>query len=505
LENRLHQEKNVEKRKKRTVPTDLIRIACGKESMQPTQFNPLQTETGELPEKDPYVQILDEAAARSQNYLRAVGERHVGVSPEAITNLRALGGKLPDKGEDARSILKDLDEIGSLATVASTGRRFFGGVVGGALPVTVAASWLAAAWDQNACLFDLSPVAAYLEDVVLDWLLQLFALPAGSGGAFVTGTQMADVTALAAARYSVLQRAGWDLARDGLFGSPPINVIVGEEVHATMLKALRLLGFGESQFHVVPADAQGRMRPSDIPRLQGPAIVCAQVGNVNTGACDPVGDICDAAGEMGAWVHVDGAFGLWAAASPTRRHLVQGISRADSWATDAHKWLNVPQDSGIAVVRDAQALRRAMAITASYYPDPVGQREPMQWGPESSRRARAVEIWAAMRSLGTRGIADLVERTCGHARNFADGFRAAGYEVLNDVVLNQVLVSFGNDEVTSRVIQEVQAEGTCWCGGTIWKGRKAMRVSVSSWATTDADVALSLAAILKIAGSVKSS
>lgn len=450
-------------------------------------------------QSDVYEEILTEAAARAQRYLQTIGERHAGVPREAIQDLVLLGGPMPSCGEDAKRVLKLLDDVGSPATVASMGRRFFGGVVGGALPVAVAAHWLADAWDQNACLFDISPVAAYLEDVVLGWLLQLFGLPPESGGAFVTGTQMADVTALAAARYAVLQKVGWDLSQEGLFGAPPVTLVVGEEVHATMLKAFRLLGFGSNQVCVVPADSQGRMRPSEIPRLQGPVILCAQAGNVNTGACDPLGEICQVAREMDAWVHVDGAFGLWAATSPARKHLVAGLAGADSWATDAHKWLNVPQDSGIAIVRDAEALQRAMEITAAYYPDPAPKREPMQWGPESSRRARAVEIWATLRSLGSEGVAALVEQTCRLAEKFADGFRAAGYEVLNDVVLNQVLVSLGDDETTSRTVQAIQAEGTCWCGGTVWKGRRALRISVSSWATTDSDVERSLAAILALA------
>ncbi len=449
--------------------------------------------------KDPFQEILTEAAASAHRYLQTIRERHVGVQQEALNRLPELGGTLPAQGQDAKSVLKLLDEIGSPATVASTGGRFFGGVIGGALPVSIAAHWLADAWDQNACLFDFSPVSAYLEDVVLGWLLNLLGLPPASGGAFVTGTQMADVTALAAARYSVLRRVGWDVDREGLFAAPPVTVIVGEEVHATMLKALALLGFGRSRIRIVPADSQGRMKPSKIPQLHVPVIVCAQVGNVNTGACDPVAEICEIAHRMDAWVHVDGAFGLWAATSPVRKHLVDGVALADSWATDAHKWLNVPQDSGIAIVRDSEALRRAMSITAAYYPDPSPQREPMQWGPDSSRRARAVEIWAALRSLGTNGVADLIERTCMHAASFAVHLRAAGYEVLNDVVLNQVLVSFGDDETTTRIINAIQAEGTCWCGGTLWKGRRAMRISVSSWATTDSDVERSLQAILGIA------
>jgi len=260
-----------------------------------------------------------------------------------------------------------------------------------------------------------------------------------------------------------------------------------------------LLGFGSAQLRTVPTDAQGRMKASEIPRISRPVIICIQVGNVNTGACDPVGEICEIAHEMDAWVHVDGAFGLWATVSPTTKHLVEGIDQADSWATDAHKWLNVPQDSGIAIVRDPQSLQAAMAITAAYYPEPTAKREPMQWGPESSRRARAVEIWATLRFLGRDGVIDLIERTCGHAARFAEELRAAGYEVLNDVVLNQVLVSFGHDSVTDSVIREIQEEGTCWCGGTVWKGRKAMRISVSSWATAESDVERSLETILRIA------
>jgi glutamate/tyrosine decarboxylase-like PLP-dependent enzyme len=449
---------------------------------------------------DPYQEILLEAATRAGRYLQEIRERHVGVKQEALDKLPSLGGPLPAKGENPKSVLKLLDEIGSPATVASMGGRLFGGVIGGALPITVAAHWLADAWDQNACLFEFSPVAAYLEEIVLGWLLNLFGLPSGCGGAFVTGTQMADVTALAAARHAVLHKAGWDVESEGLFGAPPVTVIVGEEVHATMLKALSLLGCGRGRVVTVPADSQGRMRPRDIPQVLGPVIVCAQMGNVNTGACDPVGEICDIAHGMDAWVHVDGAFGLWAAAAPARKRMADGVARADSWATDAHKWLNVPQDSGIAIIREPEALRRAMSITAAYYPGPDNKREAMQWGPDSSRRARAIEIWAALRSLGTEGVADLIERTCNHATKFADGFRAAGYEVLNDVVLNQVLVSFGNEETTTRIIHAIQTEGTCWCGGTVWKGRKAMRISVSSWATTEADVARSLDAMLAIAG-----
>jgi glutamate/tyrosine decarboxylase-like PLP-dependent enzyme len=448
---------------------------------------------------DPYQEVLTDAAVRARNYLRMIRDRHVGVPQEALEKLPSLGGPMPAHGQDPHEIIQLLDEIGSPATMASMGPRMFGGVIGGAFPTAVAAHWLADAWDQNACLFDFAPVAAYLEDVVLGWLLDLFGLPPASGGAFVTGTQMADVTALAAARYDLLRKVGWNLQHDGLFGAPPVEVIVGEEVHATMVKALRLLGFGNAQVRTVATDAQGRMKAAEIPRVSGPVIICVQVGNVNTGACDPVGKVCDIAREMDAWVHVDGAFGLWAAVSPARRHLLEGIDKADSWATDAHKWLNVPQDSGIAIVREPRTLQAAMAITAAYYPEPAAKREPMQWGPESSRRARAVEIWATLRFLGRDGVIDLIERTCGHAARFAEGLRAAEYEVLNDIVLNQVLVSFGQDSVTDSVIGDIQEEGTCWCGGTEWKGKKAMRISVSSWMTTESDVERSLEGILRIA------
>jgi glutamate/tyrosine decarboxylase-like PLP-dependent enzyme len=309
---------------------------------------------------------------------------------------------------------------------------------------------------------------------------------------------MANFSALAAARHAVLARAGWDVEADGLCGAPPIMVVVGEEVHPSVLKALGLLGLGRERVVRVPVDGQGRLRAEALPPLDGPAIVCAQVGNVNTGACDPVREICARVRGTGAWVHVDGAFGLWAAAAPARAHLVAGVAAADSWATDAHKWLNVPYDSGLAFVRDGAALRAAMAVTAAYLPT-SDVRQPDQYTPELSRRARGVEVWAALRSLGRAGLADLVERCCRHAARLADGLRAAGYDILNDVVLNQVLVAFGDDATTRRVIAALQADGTCWCGGTVWRGRAAMRISVSSWATTADDVERSLAATLRVA------
>ncbi len=443
--------------------------------------------------------ILSEAAQRAVRYLDGLDTRGVAPTPAAIAALRALDEAVPAGPADERETLRRLDEIGSPATMAMAGRRFFGFVIGGALPVSLAANWLAGAWDQNSVLYRASPGTAYLEQVALRWLLEVLGLPPGCGGAFVTGATVANLCALAAARHAVLTRAGWQVEAHGLFGAPPITVIVGAEVHPSVTKSLGVLGLGRTRVVTVPADGQGRMRTDLLPAMAGPTIVCAQVGNVNTGACDDVAAIVRAAKAAGAWVHVDGAFGLWAAAAPARAALVAGIADADSWATDAHKWLNVPYDSGVAFVRDPHALQAAMAITAEYLPTQSEVRNPADFTPELSRRARGVEIWAALRTLGRAGIADLVERTCGHARRFADGLAAGGGEILNDVVLNQVLVSFGAPERTRRVIDAIQRDGTLWAGITVWQGRTAMRISVSSWATTTADVDRCVATILRLA------
>jgi glutamate/tyrosine decarboxylase-like PLP-dependent enzyme len=330
-------------------------------------------------------------------------------------------------------------------------------------------------------------------------MVELFGLPRETGGAFVTGATVANMTALAAARHAVLLRAGWNVEAQGLFGAPPITVVVGAEVHPTVLKSLGVIGLGRERVIKVPVDGQGRMRADQLPRLTGPVIVCAQAGNVNTGAFDPLGAIIDKAHAAGAWVHVDAAFGLWARATPAKRALADGIEGADSWAADAHKWLNVPYDSGIAFVRDVHALRASMAVTAEYLPTDTPRRNPSDHTPELSRRARGVDVWAALRTLGRAGVADMVERNCRQARRFAEGLSAAGYRVLNDVVLNQVLVSFGDADTTNRAIAAIHDDGTCWCGGTVWQGQTAMRISVISWATTDSDVEASLEAMLRCA------
>jgi glutamate/tyrosine decarboxylase-like PLP-dependent enzyme len=344
-----------------------------------------------------------------------------------------------------------------------------------------------------------SPVAAKLETVALRWLLEALGLPPEAGGGFVSGATMANFSGLAAARHVLLQREGWNVEAQGLFGAPPITVVVGEEVHVSLLKALSLLGLGRERVVRVPVDGQGRLRAEALPALAGPTIVCVQAGNVNTGAFDPAAEICQAAHAAGAWVHVDGAFGLWAAAAPNRAHLAAGVAEADSWATDAHKWLNVPYDCGLAFCRPAGALRAALSHNPAAYLVESDQREPMEYTPEMSRRARGVEVWAALRTLGRAGLAELVERSCRHAARLAEGLRAAGLHVLNDVVLNQVLVSFGEPQRTQQVIAAIQQDGTCWCGGTVWQGQTAMRISVSSWATTEADVERCLETMVRLA------
>ena len=442
--------------------------------------------------------LLEDAARRSIAYLKSLEKGRAFPDEKSLAALAKFAEPLREKPMDPRKVLAMLDKLASPATVANAGGRYFGFVTGGSLPVTVAANWLACAWDQCAGLEVLSPAAAAIEDVAERWLVELFSLPRGAAAGFVTGATTANFTALAAARHAVLAEAGWDVEAKGLFAAPPITVIAGEEVHVSALKALAMLGLGRDRIVNVQADSQGRMRAAAFPVISGPTIVCIQAGNVNSGAFDPAAEICQKAHAAGAWVHVDGAFGLWAAAVPSLANLTRGISEADSWATDAHKWLNVPYDSGIAFVRDRKQLKAAMNVSAAYL-ERGEKREPNQYTPEMSRRARGVEIWAALRSLGRAGLTDLIESTCRHAWRFAEGLRKAGYEILNDVTLNQVLVSFGGDEQTRRVIEAIQEDGTCWCGGTVWRGRAAMRISVSSWATTEGDVENSLSAMLRIA------
>ncbi len=448
-------------------------------------------------------ELLNEAAVRATRYLESLSERSVAPTPQALEGLNQFYEPLPVKPSDPQTVLAMLDDLGSPATMGMAGPRFYGFVIGGSLPASLAANWLAGAWDQNAGLYVISPVTASLEEVALGWLLELLHLPPECGAGFVTGATMANFTALAAARHAVLEKAGWDVEANGLFGAPPITVIVGEEAHITLFKSLGMLGLGRSRVVKVPVDDQGRMRADKLPQISGPTIICVQAGNVNSGAFDPIAQICEKAHAAGAWVHVDGAFGLWAAVAPERAHLVAGVEMADSWATDAHKWLNVPYDSGLAFSRHREALRAAMSVSAAYLPEGE-RREPSNFTPELSRRARGIEVWAALRSLGQEGLASLVERNCRYASRFAEGLQSAGYDILNEVVLNQVVVKFGDAETTRRVITAIQEEGTCWAGVTVWQGHTAMRISVSSWATTEADVERSLEAMLKVASELKS-
>jgi glutamate/tyrosine decarboxylase-like PLP-dependent enzyme len=382
--------------------------------------------------------------------------------------------------------------------IASAGPRYFGFVIGGSLPAAVGADWLVSAWDQNACLYASSPAAAVTEEVTAGWILELLGLPARASVGFVTGAQMANFSCLAAARSELLRRVGWDADGQGLFGAPPVEVLISEEAHTTLLRALRFLGFGQDRVTRVGVDANGAIDPTALAdalaKVRGPTLVCAQAGNVNTGACDPLGPIADLASEHDAWLHVDGAFGLWAAASPRLETLVAGRERADSWAVDGHKWLNVPYDCAFAIVGRSDALVDAMALTAAYLTRSE-HREPAQFVPESSRRARAVPVYAALRSLGRRGVAELVERCCEQAALMASLLREGGLEVLNDVMLNQVLVA-GPPEHIARI----QADGTCWLGGTTWRGRHALRISFSNWSTSEDDVRRAARVILETAG-----
>ena len=453
---------------------------------------------------------LHDAARRARRYLDGLDARPVEPEldvadhqrrdehgEEAIA-LEELRHPLPAGPTPPDEVLRILDEVGSPASVASAGSRYFGFVTGGALPASLAANWLAGAWDQNAHYVTGSPVAAVLEEVALSWILDVLGLPEGWSGGFVTGTTMGNFSGLAAARNAVLSEAGWDVEARGLTGAPEITVVVGAEAHSTLLRALSLVGLGAERVVTVPVDDQGRMLPEEIPALAGPGIVCAQAGNVNSGAVDPLAAVAERARAAGAWLHVDGAFGLWAAASPSLRPMLAGIERADSCAADLHKWLNVPYDNGLVLFADAAPARAALSLRAAYLPDDAA-RQPCDFTPESSRRARGVDAWAALLSLGRSGLVELVDGCCRRARRFAEGLAVAGFEVLNDVVLNQVVVSFGDDETTREVIRAVQREGTCWAGGTRWRGRTAMRISVSSWATTDRDVERSLEAILRAA------
>jgi Glutamate decarboxylase and related PLP-dependent proteins len=464
--------------------------------------------------------LLTRSAELAAQYLDSLQTRPVG-GPVDLAALRArLGGPLPEEPSDPLAVVERLASAAEPGLVASAGPRFFGFVIGGSLPAALGADWLTSAWDQNAGLYVISPAAAVAEEVAGGWLVELLGLPAGTSVGFVTGATMANFTALAAARHGVLAKVGWDVERHGLQGAPSVTVVTHAGTHVTVYASLQMLGLGREGERVrrIASDGQGRMRPDALREalttIEGPTIVCAQAGNVNTGAFDPLDELIPIAHESGAWIHVDGAFGIWAAAVPSMRDRVRGYEAADSWSTDAHKWLNVPYDSGLVFVRDASAHRAAMTLGAEYYVETAGpERDNYNWVPESSRRARGFTVLAALRSLGRSGLVDLIERDCAHARRMAERLAAGPrISILNEVVLNQVLVRFEGpdgdsdgslgDARTRAVIDAVQRDGTCWLGGTVWAGRAAMRVSVSGWQTTEADIEISADAILRCAEAV---
>jgi glutamate/tyrosine decarboxylase-like PLP-dependent enzyme len=445
-------------------------------------------------------ELLRRTADIAGDFLETLDERPVFPTASVEELATALGGPLPEMPSDPLEVVERFARDADPGIVATAGGRYFGYVIGSALPASIAADWLTTTWDQCAGLGALSLSGAVVEEIVGDWLKELLELPRDASFAITTGCQMAHVTALAAARHDVLEVAGWDVRERGLAGSPPITVVGGALRHVTIGRALRLLGIGNDQLVVVAADEHGRMRPDDLQaaltRIEGPTIVCAQAGEVNAGSFDPLPEIVEIVRETDAWLHVDGAFGMWAAASPRRRHLVEGIGDADSWATDGHKWLNVPYDCGLAFCAKPAAHRASMTMHASYF-EGQGEwlRDAADWTPESSRRARAFTVYAALRSLGRQGVAELVDRCCDRATQFAEGIaRAAGCTVLNDVVLNQVLFRFEDDATTLAALDAVQRSGEAWMGGTTWDGRAAIRVSVSSWRTTEADIDRTVAA-----------
>ena len=447
--------------------------------------------------------LLASVQRHASEWFAALGTRPVRATASAWELREMLGGPLPQAGSASSAVTEILAAAGRAGTIATGGPRYFGFVIGGSVPASLAADWLVSVWDQNPGVYVMSPLVSVIEQITGGWLRELAGLPAKMSFGFVTGCHMASFTGLAAARHRVLRNEGWNAEADGLFGAPPIEVIVSEESHYTVMSALRLLGLGGNRVRRIATDGQGRMRAAELATAlrghRGPAIVCAQAGNVNTGAIDPLSEIAGCTRESGAWLHVDGAFGLWAASSLECAAQLRGIEMADSIATDAHKWLNVPYDCGIVFCADEAAHRSAMSVTAAYIMTTGAERDPREFVPEESRRARAVPVYAAVRSLGREGVAALVERNCRQARRFADALRAAGYEVRNEVTLNQVLVSFGTEEQTKSTIAAIQEDGTCWCGGTVWKGRASMRISLCNWSTTDADVEKSIEAILRAA------
>jgi glutamate/tyrosine decarboxylase-like PLP-dependent enzyme len=440
-------------------------------------------------------ELLRDAAERGVRYRAGLDQRTAQPLADSLARMRArLAGDLPEHGTTAAEVIALLDEVGSPATVGSGGGRYFGFVVGGSHPVAVAAHWLATAWDQNAALVEMSPIAAHLDELALTWMRQALRLPEAAVGGLVTGATAANLVALAAARTHLLRRLGWDVEARGLYGAPELQVVASDCIHDSVRKGLMLLGLGHERVRVVPSDGEGRIRVDAMPPLDERTIVCLQAGHVHTGAMDPVGEVAALAALVGAWVHVDGAFGLWARATPTLDALTEGLELADSWATDAHKWLNVPYDSGAVFTVHDDAIRAAMAV---WSPLLQAERQPAAYTLEQSRRARGVDVWATLACLGRQGVAQLVEGSCAAAQELATHFRSSGWQVPHEVVLNQVLVSFGDDNRTDRVLRELNREGIIGCTGAHWKGRRLLRFSISSWSTNAADIEAALAAVTR--------
>jgi glutamate/tyrosine decarboxylase-like PLP-dependent enzyme len=441
-------------------------------------------------------ELFDQAKEYAFAYLNEMNDRNVFPTDMAINDLSLFDEPFPDEPGQQEKILELLHEKGSPATVCQIGGRYYGFVNGSSVPAALASKWLADVWDQNAAMFVSSPIVSQLESVCEKWIVELLQLPVGTAAGFVSGSSTAAFCGLACGRNELLKRQGWDVNEDGLFGAPPIRVILGAQAHGTIYKALSLLGLGRGRVETVPVDSQGRMIVSQMPALDGSCLVITQAGNVSSGAFDPISEICDRANAAHAWVHVDGAFGLWAAASKKKQYLTRGIEKADSWSLDAHKTLNAPYDCGIVLCKDREDLLSSMQISGAYIVN-SDRRDNMHYTPEMSRRGRAVELWATLKSLGKNGVEDLVDRLCDHAELFAKLLQAQGFQVLNDVVFNQVLVSCASAELTRATLENIQRSGECWCGGSIWNGIPVIRISVCSWATTEVDVERSVAAFVK--------
>lgn len=440
--------------------------------------------------------MFEHAKEYALDYLDGVFEREVYPIEQALQNLKYFDEPMPLEADDPTTILTLLHNYGSPATVATTGGRYFGLVVGGSFAPVMAVKWLADVWDQLAPLYVTSPITGKLESVCEQWMNELLGLPKDCAMGLVSGTSMATMAGFAAARYELLRRAGWDVNTKGLFGAPPIRVVVGAEAHSSVFKALAILGLGKDRVELVPVDDQGRMRVDLVPQLDGNTLLILQAGNVNSGSFDPIDELCEMANKTGAWVHVDGAFGLWAAASESKRHLTKGMEKADSWSVDGHKTLNTPYDCGIVICRDRNAMITAMQANGDYilYSD---QRDGMLYSPDMSRRGRAVELWATLKLLGKRGVDELVDGLCERASQFADEIMAEGFTVLNDVVFNQVLVTCGTPDETASTLRNLQQSGECWCGSGKWRNTPVIRVSVCSWATTEEDISRTVRAFVK--------